>query len=62
MSINLFIEYLIIQIFRTLHFQKPSIEIEPWLELIADCRGVEARAMLNRRDEKAPLLLMIHGW
>ena len=62
MSINLFIEYLIIQIFRKLHFQKPSIEIEPWLELIADCRGVEARAMLNRRDESAPLLLMIHGW
>ncbi|MDE0954445.1 MAG: alpha/beta hydrolase [Candidatus Poseidoniales archaeon] len=61
-SINLFIEYLIIQIFKKIHFQKPSIEIEPWTELITDCRGVEARAMLNRRDESAPLLLMIHGW
>jgi pimeloyl-ACP methyl ester carboxylesterase len=60
--INLFIEYLIIQIFKKIHFQKPSIEVEPWLELIADCRGVEARAMLNRRDESAPLLLLIHGW
>lgn len=61
-SINLFIEYLIIQIFREIHFEKPSIEIEPWIELIADCQGVEARAMLNRRDQSAPLLLMIHGW
>ena len=61
-SINLFIEYLIIQIFREIKFQKPSIEIEPWVELIADCHGVEARAMLNRRDQSAPLLLMIHGW
>ena len=60
--VNLFIEYLIIQIFRKIYFQKPSIEVEPWVELIADCRGVEARAMLNRRDESAPLLLMIHGW
>ena len=60
--INLFIEYIVIQIFRTTDFQKPSIEIEPWLELIVDCRGVEARAMLNRRDESAPMLLMIHGW
>jgi len=60
--VNLFIEYLIIQIFRKIYFQKPSIEVEPWVELIADCRGVEARAMLNRRDQSAPLLLMIHGW
>ena len=60
--INLFIEYIIIQIFRKPDFQKPSIEIEPWVELKADCRGVEARAMLNRRDESAPMLLMIHGW
>jgi pimeloyl-ACP methyl ester carboxylesterase len=60
--VNLFIEYIVIQIFRKPDFQKPSIEIEPWLELIADCRGVEARAMLNRRDESAPMLLMIHGW
>ena len=60
--VNLFIEYLIIQIFKKIYFQKPSIEVEPWVELIADCRGVEARAMLNRRDESAPLLLMIHGW
>ncbi|MDE0556867.1 MAG: alpha/beta hydrolase [Candidatus Poseidoniaceae archaeon] len=60
--INLFIEYIIIQIFRKPDFQKASIEIEPWVELIADCRGVEARAMLNRRDQSAPLLLMIHGW
>ena len=60
--VNLFIEYLIIQIFKKIYFQKPSIEVEPWVELIADCRGVEARAMLNRRDQSAPLLLMIHGW
>ena len=60
--VNLFIEYIVIQIFRKPDFQKLSIEIEPWLELIADCRGVEARAMLNRRDESAPMLLMIHGW
>ena len=61
-SIEIFIEYLIIQIFRKIHFRKPSIKIEPWVELIADCHGVEARAMLNRRDQSAPLLLMIHGW
>jgi pimeloyl-ACP methyl ester carboxylesterase len=60
--VNLFIEYIVIQIFRKPDFQKPSIEIEPWVELEADCRGVEARAMLNRRDESAPMLLMIHGW
>lgn len=60
--INLFIEYIIIQIFRTTDFQKPSIEVEPWVELIVNCRGIEARAMLNRRDESAPMLLMIHGW
>ena len=60
--INLFIEYIIIQIFRKPDFQKPSIEIEPWVELDVDCRGVKARAMLNRRDESAPMLLMIHGW
>jgi pimeloyl-ACP methyl ester carboxylesterase len=60
--INLFIEYIIIQIFRKPDFQKPSIEIEPWVELDADCRGIKARAMLNRRDESAPMLLMIHGW
>ncbi len=60
--VNLFIEYIIIQIFRKPHFQKPSIEVEPWIELITDCRGVEARAMLNHRNESAPLLLMVHGW
>ncbi len=60
--INLFIEYIIIQIFTTADFQKPSIGIEPWVELVVNCRGIEARAMLNRRDESAPMLLMIHGW
>ena len=62
LMINLFIEYIIIRIFRKPDFQKPSIEVETWVELDADCRGVKARAMLNRRDESAPMLLMIHGW
>ncbi len=60
--INLFIEYIIIRIFRKPDFQKPSIEVETWVEWDADCRGVKASAMLNRRDESAPMRLMIHDW
>ena len=61
-AIDLFIEIIVLMIFRQPIRKKPSIELEPWKELTTDCRGIEARALLNRRNDKNPLILIIHGW
>ena len=61
-AINLFIEIIVLMIFRQPIRKKPSIELETWKELTTDCRGIEARALLNRKNDKSPLILIIHGW
>ena len=60
--VNIFIEIIVINIFKEPANQKPSIEKESWKVLNVNCRGVEARALLNRRKGSGPLLLMVHGW
>jgi len=60
--VNLYIEIIVINIFKQPITRKPSIEKESWKVLNVNCRGVEARALLNRREGSGPLLLMVHGW
>jgi pimeloyl-ACP methyl ester carboxylesterase len=60
--VNLYIEMIVINIFKHPINQKPSIEKESWKVLNVNCRGIEARALLNRRKGSGPLLLMVHGW
>jgi len=60
--IDIFIELIVIQIFKQPTDKKPSIENESWKELTVNCRGIEARALLNRRNDSGPLLLVVHGW
>lgn len=60
--VNLYIEMIVIIIFKKRIIRKPSIEKESWGVLNVNCRGVDARALLNRRKGSGPLLLMVHGW
>ncbi|RZD41807.1 MAG: hypothetical protein CXT70_03905 [Methanobacteriota archaeon] len=60
--VYLYIEIIVSNIFKQPINRKPSIEKESWKVLNVNCRGVEARALLNRREGSGPLLLMVHGW
>jgi len=60
--IDVLVEFIVIQIFKQPTDKKPSIENESWTELTVNCRGVEARALLNRGNDSGRLLLVVHGW
>lgn len=60
--VDILVEFIVIQIFKQPTDKKPSIENESWTELTVNCRGVEARALLNRGNDSGRLLLVVHGW
>lgn len=60
--LGIVIEIIVMNIFKQPIIRKPSIEHDSWSVLTTDCRGIEARALLNRRKDSGPLVLMVHGW
>jgi len=60
--VDILVEFIVIQIFKQPTDKKTSIENESWTELTVNCRGVEARALLNRGNDSGRLLLVVHGW